>query len=161
MLLVRVLQRSRRELWAMSALFISLSLICTHLGIMVLIISSIHKIFKLKFDILNDLFFIIFFSSSLIQWRVSHRFIKPSSLCSHCCGVTPLYETYARCTQFSALCLDFCWLLEVFGSWLSSVELFSSVPTGTQHIVYIPRTEKEFMINLRNEMSKVGSQLTC
>lgn len=157
-----MLQRSRRELWAMLALFISLSLVCTHLGIMVLIVSSIHKIFKFKLNILNELlFFFFFFSSSLIQRRVSYRFIRPSSLCSHCCGVTPLYETYARCTQFSALCFDYYWLLEVFGSWLSSVELFSSVPTGTQHIVSIPRTEKEFMINLKNEMSKVGSQLTC
>lgn len=147
MLLGRVLQRSRRELWATTALFISLSLVCIHLGIMVRISCSVRQIFKLRWNALNEL--LSSFSSSVIQWRVSHHSIKPASLCSHCCGVTPLYKTYARCTQFSALCLDYYWCLEVFGSWLNSVELFSSVPTGTQY-VYITRTKKEFMINPKN-----------
>lgn len=159
MLLGRVLQRSQRELWAMTALFISLSLVCIHLGITVQWICSIHQIFKFRWNILNEL--LSSFSSSLIQWRVSHHSIKPASLCSHCCGVTPLYKTYARCIQFSALCLDFYWYLEVFGSWLNSVELFSSVPTGTQYIICITRPKKAFIINPKNEMSKVGSKLTC
>lgn len=160
MLLGRVLQRSQRELWTMTALLIPLSLVCIHLGIMVWIISN-PSTWYLSSNKMSWMSSSLYFSSSLIQWRVSRHSIKPASLWSLYCGVTPLYKTYVGCTQFSALCWDDYWCLEVFGSWLNSLEPFSSVPIGTQHIVYITRTKKEWMINPKNEMVRVGSKLTC
>lgn len=131
----RVLQRAWRELWALTVLLLLLLLLCTHIG---------NTVQEEQFKYIEywwrknvfDVFLCLCFSSSPVQWRASCQYIRPVCQCYPSCVVGWSSKDYAGCTQSWALFMGYYWWGEVSGSWLDSVELFSSVHTGTHYLFY-------------------------
>lgn len=130
----RVLQRARGELWALTVLLLLLLMLCTHLGNMVQQEALKNRLF-MKMFIRRCVWHSVClrFSFSPGQWKASCPYVRPVCQCCPSCGAGELSKDCVKSTQSSGPSMLYSWWEEVSAYWPDSVEQFSFIHTGTIH----------------------------